>query len=85
MIELGGAGAFDGRGMGWRIPQQRALTRLVAGEWRALIPAAIAAGCRNIALPALNGWQSNEGRVRPVGLVGQGGRLGDRGFGINRD
>ena len=47
--------AFEERGIGYRRAQQRALCGLLRGKRGTMIPAAIAAGCRDIALPALNG------------------------------
>ena len=51
--------------MGYRLSQQRTLRGLLR-EREALIPAAIAAGCRDIALPALNDCN---GRTSRTGLT----------------
>ena len=41
--------------MGYRLSQLRMLRSLLRERWKTLIPAAIAADCKDIALPALNG------------------------------
>ena len=65
--------AFEERGIGYRRAQQRALCGLLRGKRGSMISAAIAAGCRDIALPALNGRL----RVRRVGRAGRAGRMAD--------